>query len=404
MNAEESFELLRQLFKAQGVKTLVMPESLRNISSFDHGLRGQLYRNYDYADIARWIRENCLTPWDLLSLRDPFGISYILLRTDNITNQESYYISIGPYIDIRNQPDAADTIQRLHLDPSAEPILTEHYRHLPLQHDMLNLMAAFYRQIFPDIKYRILKKDLSAGTEAGKQAADLPDIQRNISDQRITEQYRIEGQIRSAVRKGDVNEARSAMLAFKQIHSEKDFRNDTEYNRLYLNTLNDLLRAAAADAQVHPSHIDRLASEYKQKIRSTDQKTRFSNLIDQMLTGYCDLVNMYSLKGYSQLIRDVLNHIEFHLQENLGLKELAALFSVNSSYLSDRFKRETGSSLTEYVTARRMQQAARLLESSALSIGEIAQAVGIPDENYFSRVFRKKTGMSPSAYRKSLSS
>ena len=103
MNAEESFELLRQLIKAQGVKTLVMPESLWNISSFDHGLRGQLYRNYDYADIARWIRENCLTPWDLLSLQDPFGISYILLRTDNITNQESYYISIGPYIDIRNQ-------------------------------------------------------------------------------------------------------------------------------------------------------------------------------------------------------------------------------------------------------------------------------------------------------------
>ena len=101
-----------------------------------------------------------------------------------------------------------------------------------------------------------------------------------------------------------------------------------------------------------------------------------------------------SLSGYLK------SYIEDHLQEDLNRNTLAAQVFLNPDYLSRIFKRQNGLSLTAYVQARRLEKAKEMLAKTEISIGEIAQQVGIHDYSYFSYVFRKNTGISPNEYRK----
>ena len=78
------------------------------------------------------------------------------------------------------------------------------------------------------------------------------------------------------------------------------------------------------------------------------------------------------------------------------------MFSVNASYLSSLFRREMGMTLTDYVNGRRIDTALKLLNTTDIQIQDIAYYVGIEDVNYFTRIFKKKIGVSPTEYKKSI--
>ena len=72
--------------------------------------------------------------------------------------------------------------------------------------------------------------------------------------------------------------------------------------------------------------------------------------------------------------------------------------NINASYLSNTFRKEIGTTLTDYVRTKRIEYAKKLLETTSLQIQSIAQKCGILDLNYFSKVFKKYTGLTPSEY------
>ena len=85
-------------------------------------------------------------------------------------------------------------------------------------------------------------------------------------------------------------------------------------------------------------------------------------------------------------------------------KSLAVRFSVNKNYLSSRFHKEVGITITDYINQVRIQRAANLLRSSSLSVQQVAEQCGFADGNYFTRIFKKINGMSPNEYRKLMKS
>lgn len=90
-----------------------------------------------------------------------------------------------------------------------------------------------------------------------------------------------------------------------------------------------------------------------------------------------------------------------HYAEELTLTQLAAMAGLSRNYFVDLFKKKVGISPMDYITGQRMSRAKRLMASSALRLREIARQVGYQDEFYFSRKFKKETGVTPTLYMKS---
>lgn len=105
---------------------------------------------------------------------------------------------------------------------------------------------------------------------------------------------------------------------------------------------------------------------------------------------------------YGQLLKQVKQYVEMNLSENLTVSEAASLVNMSESHFSHIFKSEEGVSYMEYINICRMQKATVLLENTDLMISEIAEKVGIENPNYFSTQYKKRTGKSPSEFRRML--
>ena len=85
--------------------------------------------------------------------------------------------------------------------------------------------------------------------------------------------------------------------------------------------------------------------------------------------------------------------------EELSLTRVADFVNISPNYLSEEFKRVTGSKFVDYVARARIEKACKLLSNSNLRISEIAFEVGFQSLSQFNRVFKKLSGKSPTEYR-----
>lgn len=106
----------------------------------------------------------------------------------------------------------------------------------------------------------------------------------------------------------------------------------------------------------------------------------------------------------SKVVIKARGFIEAHCTEPITSTDIAEHVAMSQSYLSYSFKKETGITLTDYVSLCRIAEAKKLLSDKNLSITEVAYRCGFNDSNYFSTAFKKSTSLSPTAYRKTLKS
>ena len=92
-------------------------------------------------------------------------------------------------------------------------------------------------------------------------------------------------------------------------------------------------------------------------------------------------------------------YIKKHYNENLSINGLAELYNMSPNYFSSVFKKELDQSAVNYITEVRMEKAREYLKDTDLSVIEIAENVGYEDSQYFFRVFKKTTGVTPLQYR-----
>ena len=163
-----------------------------------------------------------------------------------------------------------------------------------------------------------------------------------------------------------------------------------------------MLRKAAEQGSVHPIHIDNLSSAFAKKIEELPSLEQGAHLYKEMLRKYCLLVKKYSTKEYSFFIQKVIARIEADFTADQSLKTHAELLNINPSYLSSLFKKETGMTLTEFVNQRRIEHSIFLLNATNMQIQTVALNCGIPDINYFTRLFKKHVGKTPSEYKRLL--
>lgn len=124
--------------------------------------------------------------------------------------------------------------------------------------------------------------------------------------------------------------------------------------------------------------------------------------LDEMLA-HLDtaLARKRALSGEAQrLVRQAMAYIQENYAEPLSREQIAAHVGLSEDYLTSCFRKELGLTPMAYLNRYRIQQARQLVKNTHKSITEIALDVGFSSSSYFSRIFRRETGMSPEAYRR----
>ena len=117
---------------------------------------------------------------------------------------------------------------------------------------------------------------------------------------------------------------------------------------------------------------------------------------------YCDLLlrGLKDLSGkcYSAVISKAVDYMNQHYGEDITLKSLAEKVNKSASYFSCIFKKEMGVNFNEYLNQVRIKNAMEMLRLPDVVIYEVAEKTGFHDYKYFTKVFRKLCGCSPTEY------
>lgn len=132
-------------------------------------------------------------------------------------------------------------------------------------------------------------------------------------------------------------------------------------------------------------------------VKSLSTLTEIQEELFEFLPRAFDKLNSNSTEV---LVKRIIAYLEQNYNQNISLKSLETEFHFNASYISRVFKAKVGKNYNEYLLDIRLFHAKQLLTGSNLSIVEISEAVGFENAKYFSRVFKKNTGLQPVVYRK----
>lgn len=133
-------------------------------------------------------------------------------------------------------------------------------------------------------------------------------------------------------------------------------------------------------------------------LKPVDPNTLY-HCLDQILTSL-DAATTPATPAYTDNIQKILDYIDLHFLDELKLGQIVELFHLSEKYLSRYFKQKTGCSYTDYVTSLKLERAKHLLRYSDAPIYEISMELNFTDASYFTKVFQKKEGLSPSEYRR----
>jgi AraC-like DNA-binding protein len=94
--------------------------------------------------------------------------------------------------------------------------------------------------------------------------------------------------------------------------------------------------------------------------------------------------------------------IPMRISLKITTEQLADFLYMNRQYLCERFKRETGMTVGQFLTGRKIDEAKRLLRTTGMSIAQISEFLSFSSQSHFQNVFKRITGVTPKAFRESV--
>ena len=160
-----------------------------------------------------------------------------------------------------------------------------------------------------------------------------------------------------------------------------------------------LLSRAAIEGGAETNNILKINNNYLKIITEISDFEDLCYKLQEIVEAFSE--SMFYTKHVEQngMIKKSINYIAKNFDKNITLNEVAKEVHLNPSYFSSVFKQSTGSSFTEYLNMVRIEESKRLLGNTDISIIDIAVSTGFESQSYFSKVFKKYTGLTPSQYR-----
>lgn len=398
-------QLIKDMMNAQGIEVHMLKAPYENIQNFDSGFRKQLFEGYDYSRIIEQLEYSCKEN-KVYMVTDQFEVHYIIFKLPlSIAGIDSAaFCLIGPYILDTDDREVSAIIERNQLSIYHTSELKEYYYKIPAiasNETLESMIFTLMQYVFYGNDYQIDRTGINL-YEAHNETDLKIEYESKLSLDAIEERYRNEEGMLEAIEQGDFTKVMMSNNSFRRNRAQPRTTDRLRESKNQMVVLNTLYRKSVQKANVHPAHIDSVSESFARRIESSGNNNELIKIYHDMIRKYCLLVQNHSLRGYSQVIQNTINYIDFNLAEPLTLKHIAEKVMVNSSYLSAQFKKETKKTLTDYINQKRVQSSLVLLAATDLQIQEIAEKVGIYDENYFSRLFKRVQNMTAREYRNSI--
>ena len=161
-----------------------------------------------------------------------------------------------------------------------------------------------------------------------------------------------------------------------------------------------LVSRAAMEGGLSPEIAYPLGDSYIQAVENCRDSGELSALAHAMYHDFIYRVHhLRTNPSYSHAVQKCCDYIELSLDRKIRTADLAALVGYTEYYLTEKFKKETGQSVSSYIRYVKIERAKVLLETSDLSVREIADRLAFNTVNYFIQSFRETTGYTPKQYR-----
>ncbi|MCR5101170.1 MAG: helix-turn-helix domain-containing protein [Butyrivibrio sp.] len=221
------------------------------------------------------------------------------------------------------------------------------------------------------------------------------------TDSDRTATYRNEQEILNNVRTGNLNYASSLERAHQISNGIRVFASSPLQQAIISTTsFTSLCVRAAIEGGLSPETAYSVGDSYIQSIVDCKSITDVRSVNHAMYDDFIHRVHNHKhSKKYSAPIQSCVEYIELHLEDDITLEKLSKRLGYTTYYLSHKFKKETGSTMKNYIKNLRLEKAKTLLLSSDYSISKIADMLHFCSSSYFSSEFNAKEGMLPQEFR-----
>lgn len=138
--------------------------------------------------------------------------------------------------------------------------------------------------------------------------------------------------------------------------------------------------------------------------KKIDTARSFNEILNIVIDTFSEIekasINNLNSKSNTYIIKMVKDYVDKNYKEDISVSTIASDLSINYNYLSYCFKNETNENLSSYINKIRIEKAKFYLEDIQIPIANISEMVGFSEHNYFSKIFKKYTSLTPSEYRR----
>ena len=290
--------------------------------------------------------------------------------------------ALHPYIERAKSPSFSSELIRL---SSKLPVMSYAIfsRYVILVHNTVN-------------EQQLGMDSLNFGSSAGTQVHDSPAEKRDRGKVYLSERAMLQ-----MVRNGDINYQgifQNVMSGSPgvPVHGQDPLRQA----KTSIIVFTSLVCRAAMEGGLSPEVAYSHGDSYIQSAEDCRDSGELSTLAHAMYHDFIYRVHhLHSNPNYSHAIQKCCDYIELSLDKRIRTADLAALVGYTEYYLTEKFKKETGQSVSSYIRFAKVERAKLLLETTDLTVRAIAESLSFNTANYFVQSFRETTGYTPMQYR-----
>lgn len=160
-----------------------------------------------------------------------------------------------------------------------------------------------------------------------------------------------------------------------------------------------VLSRAVIDAGAEMSEILLYNTNYFSDIERFTDLEEMSVWLSGVMHRFINYTFDFRRVKHADVVYKIMKYVRGNYSRKITLDDIARQVYLSRSYISSLFKEETGNSLTAYINHVRVEQSKRLLADERISLVDIAGMCGFEDQSYFTKVFKRETGMPPNRYR-----